>query len=254
MSEVQVTTSDGACEIVLMRPARKNALTMAMYQALTEALQVAGKNDDIRAVLIRGEGGSFSAGNDLMDFMQAQDAAVREDSPVSRFLSTLVGFEKPLVAAVEGHAVGIGTTMLLHCDLVYATPDAKLQLPFVNLALVPEAASSFLLPRLLGHARAAELLYFGEPFSGAEAYQLGIVNQLRPKEELVDYARGRVKLLVEKPAESLRQTKKLLRAPLAEETKNRMRAEGVVFAERLQSAELREAITAFFEKRTPKFR
>src|SRR5258706_13434221 len=136
---INVQTSDGACEIAMARPQRKNALTLAMYAAMTEALEVAGRDDAVRAVLLRGEGGSFTSGNDLGDFMQSPPTG--ENSPVLRFLTALARFEKPVVAAVEGHAIGIGTTLLLHCDLVYAAPTARFQLPFVNLALVPEPAS-----------------------------------------------------------------------------------------------------------------
>src|SRR5579859_2852641 len=186
---INAHTSDGACEIAMARPQRKNALTLAMYAAMTEALEAAGRDDAVRAVLIRGEGGSFTSGNDLGDFMQSPPTD--ENSPVLRFLAKLSAFDKPLVAAVEGHAIGIGTTMLLHCDLVYAAPSARFQLPFVNLALVPEAASSFLLPRLAGHVHAAELLFFGEPFDAATARDLGIVNAVA--DDVTAHARGRVR-------------------------------------------------------------
>jgi enoyl-CoA hydratase/carnithine racemase len=250
MSEVQVTTQEGVCEIALARPKRKNALTLAMYSAMTEALAVAGREPAVRAVLLHGEGGNFTSGNDLNDFMQ--NPLVGEDSPVGRFLQALSTFEKPVAAAVEGHAIGVGTTLLLHCDLVWAAPTARFQLPFVNLALVPEAASSYLLPRLCGHARAAELLFFGEPFDAATAKDLGLINGVA--DGVVAHARARVRQLADKPAESLRLTKRLLRAPLADEVKRRIRAEGEIFVERLASDELREAITAFFEKRPPRFR
>jgi enoyl-CoA hydratase/carnithine racemase len=247
---INVQTTDGASEIVLQRPQRKNALTLAMYAALSEALEVAGRDAAVRAVLFRGEGGSFTSGNDLGDFMQSPPTD--DNSPVMRFLTALARFEKPIVAAVEGHAIGIGTTLLLHCDLVYAAPTARFQLPFVNLALVPEAASSFLLPRLVGHARASELLFFGEPFDAAAARELGIVNAVA--DDVLGHARARVRALVEKPAEALKLTKRLLKEPLAGDIPSRMRAEGALFIERLASAEVREAITAFFEKRPPKFR
>lgn len=250
MSDVQITTADGACEIVMARPQRKNALTLAMYSAMTEALEIAARDASVRALLLRGDGGNFTSGNDLNDFMQTPPTG--DDSPVIRFLHALSTFEKPVVAAVEGHAIGVGTTLLLHCDLVYAAPSARFQLPFVNLALVPEASSSFLLPRLMGHARAAELLFFGEPFNAATARELGLVNAV--VEDLNAHARARVHTLVEKPAESLRLTKQLLKAPLSDEIRARMRAEGVIFMERLASAEMREAVTAFFEKRPPRFR
>lgn len=251
MGDILVSTENGAREIAMARPSRKNALTSAMYEALIAALEDAARDPSARAVLIRGEGGNFTSGNDLQDFVQ--NPPMREDSPVLRFLATLAAFEKPVVAAVCGHAVGIGATMLLHCDLVYAAHDAKLQLPFVNLALVPEAASSFLLPRLVGHARATELLFFGESFDAKTAKELGVVNQVVPAEELFSFARAKVGALVQKPADALAATKRLLKAPLAEETRARMRAESAVFAERLASAEFREAAAAFFEKRPPRF-
>jgi enoyl-CoA hydratase/carnithine racemase len=203
-------------------------------------------------LLLRGEGGTFTSGNDLNDFIQSPPTG--DDSPVARFLHALVDLDKPLVAAVEGRAVGIGVTMLLHCDLVYAAADAKLSMPFVNLALVPEAASTLLLPRLVGHPRAAEMLFFGEPFDAVVAKELGLVNAVVPAAEVVEYAQGRARALADKPIEALRQTKRLLKAPLREETRARMRAEAAAFVERLASPELREAVSAFFEKRVPRFR
>ena len=252
MSDITITQADGALEITLDRASRKNALSLAMYDALAAALKKADLAPDVRAVLIQGSGGVFSSGNDLQDFMQAPPTG--GDSPVFRFLEALVAFEKPLVAAVEGHAIGIGTTMLLHCDLVYASETARFALPFVNLALVPEAASSFLLPRLMGHARAAELLYLGEPFGAHTARELGIVNAVFSPGDLLSEARRRVQALVDRPPEALRQTKRLLKAPIADETRARMKAEGALFVERLASKEVGEAITAFFEKRKPNFR
>jgi enoyl-CoA hydratase/carnithine racemase len=252
MNEITVTEGSGVLEITLNRAARKNALSLAMYDAMTAALARASAEASVRVVLIKGTDGVFTSGNDLKDFMQSPPTS--EDSPVMRFLAALAAFDKPLVAAVSGHAIGIGTTLLLHCDLVYAADDARLQLPFVNLALVPEAASSFLLPRLVGHARASELLFFGEPFDAATARELGIVNAVFPADQLLAEARRRVQTLVAMPPEALRQTKRLLKAPVAEETRARMRIEGAAFMERLGSPEVAEAIGAFFEKRKPIFR
>jgi enoyl-CoA hydratase/carnithine racemase len=252
MSNIRTTLADGALEIMLDRPARKNALTGSMYDEIRAALSSAADDASIRAVLIHGAAGMFTSGNDLHDFMQYRPGG--DDSPGTRFLGALAALDKPVVAAVEGYAIGIGTTMLLHCDLVYAADSARFQLPFVNLALVPEAASSYLLPRLVGHARAAELLYFGDPFDAATAKELGIVNKVVPAAGVLAFARERVAALVARPLDALRQTKRLLKAPLAESTRARMHAEHQVFAERLGSAEVREAITAFFEKRTPDFR
>ncbi len=252
MSDIQTNLVDGALEITMNRPARKNALTVDMYDDLGAALARASADESIRAVLLSGAGGVFTSGNDLNDFMQRRPSS--EDSGAARFLGALLAFDKPIVAAVEGHAIGIGTTMLLHCDLVYAADTARFQLPFVSLGLVPEGASSFLLPRLMGHPRAAELLYFGEPFDAETARLLGIANRVLPAAEVTAFARARVGALVAKPLESLRQTKRLLRAPLADETRARLRAEFAAFNERLGSADVTEAITAFFEKRAPKFR
>jgi enoyl-CoA hydratase/carnithine racemase len=251
MSDVVVQTADGVREIVLNRPARKNALTVAMYAEMADALGGAARDDSVRAVLVRGEGGTFTSGNDLGDFVQHPPSV--EASPVLRFIHGLIDFDKPLVAAVEGRAIGIGVTMLLHCDLVYAAADARLSLPFVNLALVPEAGSSVLLPRLVGLPRAAELLFFGEPFDAAVGKELGLINAVLPAGEVVEHARARARALAEKPAEALRQTKRLLKAPLREEMLARVEAESAAFVERLSSPEVGEAIRAFFEKRAPRF-
>ena len=254
MDDIKTTETEGILEITIDRATKKNALTLAMYDALAAALARATADLAIRVVLVRGgvgEGANFTSGNDLNDFMRAPPTG--DESPVARFLEALRTFDKPLVAAVAGHAIGIGTTMLFHCDLVYAAEDARFQLPFVNLALVPEAASSFLLPRLVGHARAAELLFFGEPFDAKAAREFGIVNAVVPRDALLPEARKRAQLLATKPPVALRETKRLMKQPLADETKARMRAEGAVFVQRLASPELAEAITAFFEKRPPKF-
>jgi enoyl-CoA hydratase/carnithine racemase len=258
VDEIKITQRDRILEIAIERPAKKNALTLAMYDALTAALSCASSDADVRVVVVRGteggadgEGAMFTSGNDLNDFMRAPPAG--DDSPVARFLEAIRTFEKPLVAAVAGHAIGVGTTMLFHCDLVYAAESARFQMPFVNLALVPEAASSFLLPRLVGHARAAELLFFGEAFDAKTAEKFGLVNEVMPGGALLGEVRRRAGILAAKPPVALAQTKRLLKQPLAEETRAHMRAEGAVFVERLASPELAEAIGAFFEKRAPKF-
>lgn len=248
---IDVRAADGVLHLRMQRPERKNALTFAMYEALTEGLTRAAGDAAIRVVTIAGTGGVFSSGNDLQDFMKQPRAD--EDSPVFRFLRALVALDKPLVAAVEGPAVGIGTTMLLHCDLVYAADSARFQLPFTQLALVPEAASSFLLPRMLGHQRAAELLLLGEPFDAARALELGIVNAVLPADALHAHVEERVQRLVALPAAALRATKRLLRAPRADDVIAHMQAEGEIFRERLGSPEFREAATAFMEKRRPDF-
>lgn len=251
MSDVLVSREGRILELALNRPARKNALSLAMYQTLAEALEGAAKDDAVRVILLRGEGGVFTSGNDLGDFMKAPPTG--EDAPVFRFLQALTALDKPLVAAVDGPAVGVGTTMLLHADLVYAAETARFSLPFVNLALVPEAASSYLLPKLCGYHRAAELLMLGETFDAQTARTLGLVNAVLPPAEVLAHARQRAAQLSERAPEALRATKRLLRAPIEAEVAQRMRAEAAIFVERLASPEVAEAISAFFEKRPPRF-
>lgn len=242
-------------EISLDKPRAKNALTLAMYTGLSEILLAAQSDASVRVVILRGMGGNFTSGNDLTDFMQSPPVE-GEDSPVFRFLRTLVAFEKPIIAAVDGWAIGVGVTMLLHCDLVYAAHDARLQLPFVNLAVVPEAASSLLLPRLIGHARAAELLYFGDPFSAEDAKEMGMINELFEPDQLFDAVAERALRLADKAPQALIETKRLLRrrtAASTQEVEEALVEEGRVFVERLASKEFKEAVSAFFEKRKPEF-
>ena len=205
----------------------------------------------MRVVLIHGQPEVFTAGNDLGDFL---DGPTNDpDRPVFRFLRNIAAAEKPLVAAVAGNAVGVGTTMLLHCDLVYAGESARFQLPFVNLALCPEAASSLLLPRLVGHPRAAELLFFGEPFGAAKAYEMGLANAIHPDAALLDVALERARKLATLPAASLRETKRLLKQSVAALVPQVMQAEGEIFTRQLASPEAREAFAAFLAKRKPDF-
>ena len=241
---------DGVRHLVLDRPAKKNALTRAMYARLADALAEAADDPAVRVVVLSGRGGVFTGGNDLGDFMQ--DPPTEPDSPVFRFLSAAVGFPKPLVAAVAGPAVGIGTTILLHCDLAYAAPDALFKMPFVDLGLVPEAASSLLLPRLAGPVRAAELLLFGDAFTAETAREVGLVNAVVGG-DVVEHALERARALARKPPAAVRQTKALLRRASAEEVGETMAYEGRLFVERLASPEAAEAFTAFFEKRAPDF-
>jgi enoyl-CoA hydratase/carnithine racemase len=253
MSEhVRVEKADGVLAITLARPERRNAITVAMYAALADAIESAEGDPSIRLITVRGEGQDFAAGNDLADFL---DAAPRldEEIPVWRLLRGLARCEIPLVAAVHGHCVGIGTTMLLHCDLVVADSTARFSMPFVDLALVPEAASSLLFPRLAGRRRAARYLLLAEPFSAEEALDIGLVSHIVARGRLDDKLAEIVAALLAKPPEALRATQRLLRHASRDEILERMKLESSAFAERLASPEVKEAITAFFEKRAPKF-
>lgn len=251
MGEVRSNLDEGVLELVIDRPERRNALDFTMYEQLVAALDRASRDAEVRAVLIRGEGACFTSGNDLADFRERPPTGT--DTPVFRLLQRLVDFEKPLVAAVHGHAVGIGTTFLLHCDLVYAAPSARFLLPFVNLGLVPEAGSSYLLPRVLGHRRAAELLLLGEPFGPDQAVELGLANRVVAEEKVVAVAREAASTLAARAPEAVRRTKALMRGWCRETLRQVMHDEGVAFIERLASPEAAEAFQAFFEKRKPDF-
>ena len=249
MSEhVRVEKQDGVLTITLARPERRNAITVAMYAALADAVEQASADASIRLITIRGEGQDFAAGNDLADFL---DAATREGEEIAvwRFLRALAGCETPLIAAVHGNCVGIGTTMLLHCDLVVAAEGTRFSLPFVDLGLAPEAASSLLLPRLAGRRMAARYLLLAEPFGVDEAEEIGLVSHRAATGELERELSRLVAQLLAKPAEALRATQRLLRHDARTEVLERMQLEGGVFAERLHSAEVKEAIRAFFERK-----
>lgn len=253
MSEhVRVESGNGLLSITLARPERRNAITIAMYAALGEAIETASADESIRVITLRGEGQDFAAGNDLGDFLTALPRDTGE-IPVWRFLRALANCETPIVAAVHGNCVGIGTTMLLHCDLVVADEGARFSLPFVDLALVPEAASTLLLPRLAGRQCAARYLLLAEPFGVDEALAMGIVSHGVAAGELDKAFDNVVQRLLEKPPAALRETQRLLRAGTSKEILERMKLESEAFAERLVSAEAKEAFTAFFEKRKPNF-
>ncbi|MDR5832852.1 enoyl-CoA hydratase [Caballeronia sp. LZ034LL] len=249
--EIQIERADGVLSIVLNRPDKKNAITAPMYQEMADGLYEAEMDPTVRAALIRANGGVFSAGNDLDDFLN--DPPKGLDAPVFQFLRRLSGFPKPLVAAVGGTAVGIGTTMLLHCDLVYASPDAKFSLPFAQLGLCPEAASSLLLPRVAGYQRAAEKLLLGEAFDVNEAIAMGFVNGALDAAQLDSYAFDKARRLALLPASSLRVTKSLMKGAQSGEVVARMADEAAHFARMLAAPEAREAFQAFFEKRKPDF-
>ena len=249
MSEhVSVERADGVLAITLKRPERRNAITVAMYAALADAIESASKDAAIRVVTIRGDGEDFTAGNDLADFMQALPSD-HGDIPVWRLLRALARNTTPIVAAVHGNAVGIGTTMLFHCDLVLAEEGTRFLMPFVDLGLVPEAASSLLLPRLGGRRRAARYFLLGEPFGPDEAREFGLVSHVIPKGGLDGALQQIVATLLAKPAQALQLTQNLLRKGSADEIVERMELENGHFSERLTSDEVRQAITAFFEKR-----
>lgn len=251
MSEhVMTCLEEGVLSIRLQRPEKKNALTADMYAALADAIGQAGVDPAVRVVLVGGVEGIFTAGNDLEDFLRHPPRD--EQAPVHRFISALAATDLPLVAAVDGAAVGIGTTLLLHCDQVFASDRARFSLPFVNLGLVPEAGSSLLLAQACGYRKAAELLMLGEPFGAADALEYGIVSRVLPAAELDDAALAAARKLAAKPRGALRATKRLLRRP-AEPLADRLHAEARVFGQCLESPEAREAFSAFLEKRQPDF-
>lgn len=252
MSEsILIHRADGVLALTLNRPTRKNALNLSMYEALTEALRGAQSDPEVRVVLFRGEGDTFCGGNDMADFLK--NPPTGPSSPVMQFLAALAGSELPLVCAVQGGAVGIGTTMLLHCDLAYAADDAFFKMPFVQLGLCPEAGSSLLVPGLVGQARAFELLVLGERFDAAQAEQMGFVNRVVPRASLDAAAREAAARIAALPPDAVRTSKALLRAPQREAVQRTIAEEGSAFVERLSSPEAKEAISAFFDKRKPDF-
>lgn len=249
--QVKVEIDAGVMTITLARPEKKNALSNAMYGVLADSLEAAEKDPDIRVVVFQADGDSFTAGNDLQDFAAQATGAFAGERHVGRFLKALANATRPLVAAVQGQAVGVGTTMLLHCDLVFVTPDARLTTPFVNLALVPEAASSWLLPARIGHARAYAMFALGEAVDGATAVAWGIANGSAELGDLRARARAAADQLAKRPLGALTVTKRLMRD--AEKIAALMDTEGAEFAARLQTAEAREAFMAFAGRRPPDF-
>lgn len=249
--EIAVEHDGAVLEIRIERPECKNALTGNMYAAITEALHDGEQDAAVRVLLITGTDDCFTAGNDLEDFLN--NPSTDEDTPVMKLLSLLPVLEKPLVAAVNGPAVGVGTTLLLHCDLVYLATEARLQLPFVRLGLCPEAGSSMLLPRLVGRQRAAELLMLGEPFEAERAVALGLANAVFDSVSYREQARKKAHQLAAQPPAAVRLTKRLLRQPGREELQRHMAEERRGFDERLRSPEAREAFQAFLDKRQPDF-
>ena len=249
MSEEHIIVRrDGAVlEIQFNRPEKKNAITNAMYGAMADAITEAEGSDDIRAVLFSSVGDFFSAGNDIKDFAAQSAGAFDGPRHVGRFLEVVIKAEKPIIAAVQGHAVGVGTTMLFQCDLVYVAEDARLTVPFIDLGVVPENASSLTMVDRLGHTRAFALFGLGEPLHGRDAAAWGLANAALPSGEVLPRARAAAQIIASKPAGSMRHTKKLMRD--REALMARMQEEGEIFAERLRSPEAAAAFAAFLTKR-----
>jgi enoyl-CoA hydratase/carnithine racemase len=248
---VKTEIDAGIMTLTLARADKKNALSQAMYSAMSDGLERAEKDPSVRVVLFQGDGDSFTAGNDLADFSAQAGGRDTGESQAFRFISNLGKASRPLVAAVQGNAVGVGTTMLLHCDLVYLADNAKLMTPFVNLALVPEAASSWLLPARIGHVRAYAMFALGEPLDAATALACGLANAVVPTAELRAKARAAAEALTKRPMGSLAHTKALMRD--IERIGAQIERESALFRERLQTGEAREAFAAFAERRKPDF-
>ena len=245
--DIRVMRDGAMVEVRMNRPAKKNALTDAMYGAMADAIVAAGKDPEVRAVLISAEGDMFTAGNDLADFAAAgSKPSGDEPRGVQRFLGAIATMEKPLIAAVTGHGVGIGTTMLLHCDIVIIADDARLTTPFTSLGLTPEAASSLLLPARIGHTRAFMMLALGQPISGVDAVRFGIATEALPRGEVDARARAAALECCARPAEAMRFTKMLMRDPAA--VTARIDQENAHFQERLRSPEAQAAFAAFFKR------
>jgi len=251
MSEILAHVDAGVLTLTLNRLERKNSLTQGMYGALADALASAEQDAAVRVVVLQGHETVFCAGNDIGDFLNVPP--VMQESPAFRFLRGIAQFPKPVIAAVCGPAVGIGTTLLFHCDLVYAGDNAAFSLPFVNLGLCPEAASSLLVPQMFGYHRAAEALLLGEPFFAEAALEVGLVNRVLPPTEANVYAQAQARKLAAKPLSALVETKRFLKKGQATQVAERMDEEGAVFTRMLREPAAREALTAFMEKRRPDF-
>ena len=249
--QIHTELDAGILTLRFNRPDRKNALNQAMYAALAAGISGADRDDAVRVILITGSDDCFTSGNDLTDFLGEPPTGM--DSPVMQFLLAVSAARKPIVAAVNGAAVGVGVTMLLHCDLVYAGCDATFQMPFVNLGLCPEAGSTLLLPRIMGHQRAAELLLLGEAFSAEKACAVGIVNAVCPDGEVMATARARALQLAAQPPAAVRLAKSLLKREYAALLKETIAEEGAQFMARLKSPEAAEALQAFMQRRKPDF-
>ena len=251
MSDIVTERSASILRIQFNRPGKKNAMTSTMYITMADLLNNAAKDDSVRVVLWHGAGDSFCAGNDLEDFLK--NPMGPDNSPQSRLIDAFIAFDKPIVAAVHGFAIGGGTTMLTHCDFVYAGESAKFQMPFINLALVPEFGTSFSVPARVGHLRAAELIMLGEPFTAARAAELGLVTRVVPDRDLLATATATAQKLAAKPGGALRACKRLIRRSSIDQVREAVKIENQEYVERVPSAEAKEAFSAFLEKRPPNF-
>jgi len=251
MSDILTHIDAGVMTITFNRLDKKNSITSAMYAAMADAVANAAADPAVRVVVFQGHESIFSAGNDIGDFLNQPPST--QESPVFRFLRGIATFEKPLLAAVAGPAVGIGTTMLFHCDLVYAGDNAAFSMPFVNLGLCPEAASSLLAPRMFGYHRAAEALLMGEPFFAEAAQEVGLVNRVVPPTEVNGYAQAQARKLAAKPLTSLIATKRLMKGGDQQAVLQKMDEEGRDFGRMLREPAAKEAFGAFMEKRKPDF-
>ncbi|MCC5824559.1 enoyl-CoA hydratase [Alkalimonas sp.] len=247
MSGVQQQLQEGVLSLTLQRPDKKNALNQQMYQQLADALKQAAQDEQVKVVLLQGQDDCFTAGNDLQDFIDGGE--LNQQHPTVRFLYQLAEFPKPIVAAVAGLAIGIGTTALLHCELVYATADTRFQLPFTKLGLCPEAASSLLLPQLIGYHRACEYLLLAEPFDGVTAERMGLVNRLLPQDELLAFAGQKARQLAAMPTQAIQSSKRLLKATQQEALHYTLREELNEFQQLLQSEACQQAVQQFFLKK-----
>jgi enoyl-CoA hydratase/carnithine racemase len=247
MNDIIAKRSGSVLRVILNRPAKRNAMTSSMYVALADIFNGALKDESTRVVLWHGAGDSFCAGNDIDDFLKNPPGP--GESPQARLMNALIDFDKPLIAAVQGAAIGGGTTMLTHCDFVYAGESAKFQMPFINLAVVPEFGSSFSIPASIGHIRAAELILLGLPFDARRAADLGFVTQVVSDRNLLATATETAQKLAAKPARALQASKRLMKLPFREQIKEAMKAENEEFSVRVRSEEAKDALEAFLEKR-----
>ncbi|HEY1944960.1 MAG TPA: enoyl-CoA hydratase [Roseiarcus sp.] len=251
MNDIVTENSEGVLRIELNRPAKRNAMTSSMYGTLADIFADAARDDHTRVALWHGAGDSFCAGNDIEDFLNNPPGP--GDSPQARLMNALVDFDKPIVVAVHGAAIGGGTTMLTHCDFVYAGESAKFRMPFIDLAVLPEFGSSYSLPARIGHLRAAELILLGLPFDAKRAAELGLATRVVPDQNLLATATEAARTLAAKPAAALRASKRLMKSAFIDQTKAAMKLENKEFSVQVRSEDAKEAFAAFLEKRAPDF-